>query len=141
MNLKEKSRIIGEDLKEIGHLTLNLATVAGVFIGITAGINGAAMGLQAGIESLQNPERGEFIGTLKEKDYTKLAAIHGHLDYGTFELPNGTSFRVYDTSKVLERKWFPNTEISKLEENMVYKVKFIGSERLGYTILEAEPKN
>lgn len=88
---------------------------------------------------LFNETKKEYKATLKDVGYSQLIQTKGILFYGDFELEEGKDIRVYDSARVLEGKLFENTRMPGKEGiGKKYKLKTIGSNKIGYTLLEAK---
>ncbi len=140
--IEEKVKDLGEKAKLVGAVTYGITGLAMGFAlfytGVTITLNLPPMAMQAGIEYLLNQPKQEFIATFREKKEALLLGTHGHLDYGRFALENGDSVSLHDGPRILEGKWFANTEIEQLELGKKYRLSTIGSERWGYTLLDTE---
>lgn len=107
------------------------------YVGITVAVNIPSMAAQAGIEYLLDQPKQEMTGILKEKKETVLPGTHSDFYTGIFELSNGEVQKVNDNYRMLEGKIIGNTIIPHLVVGKEYQLTTIGSENLGYTLLEA----
>jgi len=133
---------IKEALEEVISYALVGCTLGAIYIGTTIAVNTTLLGFRFPVEFAQkklfNETKKEYKATLKNTGYFKLAQTKGRLDYGDFELENGDIIRINDSARVLEGKLFENTRLpNKKEIGKTYDLKIIGSEKTGYSLLEA----
>lgn len=118
-------------------LSAAYAGLLGVTAVATVALNAPPMALQAGIEALLDQPKQEYVGRIRQEGTAELINTHGHLNYWTVELPDGTTRRVYDSPRILEGKLGANTS-PELEVGRSYRFSTIGSGGLGYTLLDAQ---
>lgn len=128
---------------KIKHNIRVLITLGGLYLGAALASTAAITVLRVPFEFAQkklfNETKKEYRGTLKDIGYSSLLQTKGILMYGDFETENGDRIRVYDSARVLEGKLFDNTRLlDKKEIGKTYELKTIGSEKTGYTLLEAK---
>ncbi len=112
----------------------------GITVGATVALNTPPIALQAGIEAILDQPKQEYVGRVCDSGRAELIQTHGHINYWTIELPEGITRRVYDSPRILEGKLWANS-FPELEVGRSYIFSTIGSDRLGYTLLDAQESN
>lgn len=105
----------------------------------TVALNAPTMILQASIEALLDQPKQEYVGRIRQEGRLEMINTHGHINYWTIELPDGTTQKVCDSPRILEGKLWANIS-ADLKVGTSYTFLTIGSDQLGYTLLNAQEK-
>jgi len=135
MKLKEQLRGIRRGLA-------TPATIVGAILAFDLAYLGILTTLRTPIEYAQkklfNETKQSYRATLKDIGEYQLAQTKGFLLYGDFETEDGETIRVHDGARVLEGKLFDNTKMPSMRDiGKQYELITIGSETLGYSLLES----
>ena len=129
-------------LKRTMRNIVDTASIVGTIAGVILVIGSATIGVRALQEVAQkkilNETRKEYRATLKGRGSLQMAQTKGYLEYGDFEFEDGNCIRLYDAQRVLQGKVFPNSRLPYNGIGKTYDLKTIGSDKVGYDVLEAK---
>ncbi|MBT5023358.1 hypothetical protein HOK51_08745 [Candidatus Woesearchaeota archaeon] len=136
MNIQNiKNKIVQKTKRAVDcGITIGVLTLFGA--SITIAVNAPLIPIQAGIECLLDEDQITAEGTLMEIKSRTMMQTKGMLYSGVFELDSGETIELYDSSRILEGKYFANSIMLNLEIGEKYVMEFQGSDMLGYVITD-----
>ncbi|MGV8162204.1 MAG: hypothetical protein ACP5N2_02605 [Candidatus Nanoarchaeia archaeon] len=119
---------------------VNITTVCLSYLALNVIVFGGQYVSEKITDKVWPSEKKEIVVKFKERQEIQLPATHGSIDKGKFETLEGKILYFNDANKVTEEKFFSNNFVWYMKKDSIYKIKVIGNENLGYTILGVDSK-